>query len=137
MIPAIGYMVGAYIITRMLALIAGRDHWLPKASAFLTVFVAAFSLVVLFSADVRSLLPSATTATDSANERPRLTGAGQLRGLSYAQVVAALGQPSEQASGQLLYKTVDGQSFLVYLEDDKVTRTDPAQFPLSRVAHRQ
>lgn len=39
MIPAIGYMVGAYIVTRMLALLAREEAMNVRAAAIFTIMV--------------------------------------------------------------------------------------------------
>jgi len=59
MIPAIGYMVGFYIITRMLSMLIkkpdGKDNPITLIFAGITILVALFGLYALFSAEFGSL----------------------------------------------------------------------------------
>lgn len=59
MIPAIGYMIGFYIITRMLSLILRKNDVKESAVtivfAAITIVVAIFGLYILFTAEFDSL----------------------------------------------------------------------------------
>lgn len=57
MIAAIGFMVGVHIITRKVALLYPRDHWLPNVLAVPTILIAACTLFLL-GGDRRSMLPA-------------------------------------------------------------------------------
>ena len=56
MIPAIGYMVGFYILTRMLSVIIGkkngRESPIVIVFAAITVLVAIFAMYVLFTQEL-------------------------------------------------------------------------------------
>lgn len=52
MIPAIGYMIGFYIITKMLELVDRKNvRVTPKIFAVITIIVCLFSLAALFFAE--------------------------------------------------------------------------------------
>ena len=59
MIPAIGFMVGFYIITRMLSLLIkrpdGSESPITNIFAGITILVALFGLYVLFTSDLSSM----------------------------------------------------------------------------------
>lgn len=59
MIPAIGYMIGFYIITKMLSLILGKhngnERTLTIIFAAITIIVAVFSMFILFSSELKTL----------------------------------------------------------------------------------
>jgi hypothetical protein len=59
MIPAIGYMVAFYIITRMLSLLLGKkdgkESVVVLIFAVITVLVALFGIYVLFTGEISSL----------------------------------------------------------------------------------
>jgi len=56
MIPAIGYMVGAYIITRMFSLLLknkeGKESVITIAFAIITILIAGFCMYVLFTGEL-------------------------------------------------------------------------------------
>ncbi len=59
MIPAIGYMIGFYVITKMLSLLLkgkdGKESSVTNIFAALTILVALFCLYVLFTAEAGAL----------------------------------------------------------------------------------
>jgi len=56
MIPAIGYMVGFYILTRMLSVILGKKNGKESSVviifAAVTVLVALFAMYILFTQEI-------------------------------------------------------------------------------------
>lgn len=53
MIPAIGLMIGAYVITRMLDILAGeKKNWI-KGAAVVTILVALISVIDILNAGSR------------------------------------------------------------------------------------
>ena len=59
MIPAIGYMVGFYIITRMFSLLTrkpdGKESVITYILAGITILVAIFGLYVLFTSELNTI----------------------------------------------------------------------------------
>lgn len=100
--------------------------------AFLGVMVAAF-----LTGLIAAMAGSRRAGTDSpaAVEAPIVwTRARQLRGFSYAQVIRAIGQPSSQEPGVLIYRAANGDVLRLLLENDRVTTADPSDFDLKTIA---
>ena len=50
MIPVLSVMIGAYIITRMLELVASDKHTIVKTAAAITILVSVFCVMFILNA---------------------------------------------------------------------------------------